>query len=363
MKSFNNKLRIELLKIYEAGGYSSVNSFLETCELALKNEKNDLDLSSNLKDEQLLNIFKSKKGEILFGNSLKWLHSPRNKNKVNLIVTSPPFGLTRKKPYGNKASNEYCAWFRSFAEGFQNVLKEDGSLVIDIAGTWQKGSPVRNLYHFDLLLMLCREYGFHLCQEHYWWNPGRLPSPAQWVNVERSRVKDAVNCIWWLSKSKNPKASNLNIIGAYSKSMNNALRNGAHQGLRPSGHNISKNFNKNNGGSIPPNLLAFSNTESKGDYFDYCRQQELPIHPARFPQSLPEYFIRFLSDKDDLVIDPFGGSSITGYVAEKLGRRWKSIELNYEYALGGIGRFNKNTIYKSFEGKYEIPAPFSHDTL
>ena len=145
--------------------------------------------------------------------------------------------------------------------------------------------------------------------------------------------------------------------------MNNALRNGAHQGLRPSGHNISKNFNKNNGGSIPPNLLAFSNTESKGDYFDYCRQQELPIHPARFPQSLPEYFIRFLSDKDDLVIDPFGGSSITGYVAEKLGRRWKSIELNYEYALGGIGRFNKNTIYKSFEGKYDIPAPFSLDTL
>ena len=60
-------------------------------------------------------------------------------------------------------------------------------------------------------------------------------------------------------------------------------------------------------------------------------------------------------------MDPFGGSSVTGFVAEKLGRRWKSIELDYDYALGGIGRFSNNTPYKSLHGKYEIPAPFSFD--
>ena len=149
-------------------------------------------------------IYKSKLGTILNYDSLNWLHNPWKKNKVDLIMTSPPFALISKKSYGNELASEYCEWFRPFAEGFNKVLKSDGSLVIDICGTWRKDAPVRSLYHFELLQMLCKEYGFYLCQEHYWWNPSKLPSPAVWVNKERSRVKDSINCIWWLSKSPNP---------------------------------------------------------------------------------------------------------------------------------------------------------------
>jgi site-specific DNA-methyltransferase (cytosine-N4-specific) len=90
-------------------------------------------------------------------------------------MTSPPFGLVRKKTYGNEDAEEYCNWFRPFAEGFKRVLKDNGSLVIDIGGAWKPGMPTRSLYHFELLIMLCREYGFHLCQEHFWWNPSKLP--------------------------------------------------------------------------------------------------------------------------------------------------------------------------------------------
>jgi len=308
---------------------------------------------------RLKNIYKTSKGQILHGDSLDWLHSPKNANSVDLLMTSPPFGLITKKAYGNENSEDYCAWFRQFAEGFSKALKDDGSLVIDISGSWIKGHPVRSLYHFDLLQMLCKEYGFYLCQEHYWWNPGTMPSPAAWVTIERSRVKDAVNCIWWLSKSPRPKASNLEILNPYSTKMEAVLKNGIKSGTRPSGHQVTQNFNKDNGGAIPSNLLAIANTESNGVYFDFCKRYEIPIHPARFPQSLPEYFIKFLTKKGDLVVDPFGGSSITGYVAEKLGRKWRSIEMKHEYAFGGIGRFMDKKPYKSLVTKYAIHSPCS----
>ena len=278
-------------------------------------------------------------GAMLCGDSLAYLRDEANEGTVDLIMTSPPFGLVRKKTYGNEDAHLYCDWFRPFAEGFERVLKKSGSLVIDIGGAWKRGQPTRSLYHFELLLMLCEEYGFHLCQEHYWWNPSKLPTPAEWVNVRRVRVKDAVNCIWWLARTPWPKASNRRVLAPYSASMRDLLKNGYQAKLRPSGHDISDKFGKDNGGSVPPNLLAVANTESNGAYQDYCRRHGHPIHPARFPEEVPEYFIRMLTDPDDLVLDPFAGSCVTGAVAEVLGRRWVCCELNEEYLDGAMGRF------------------------
>jgi site-specific DNA-methyltransferase (cytosine-N4-specific) len=279
---------------------------------------------------------------------------------VNLIMTSPPFGLVRKKSYGNEDANAYCDWFRPFAEGFRRVLRPDGSLVIDIGGSWIPGSPTRSLYHFDLLTMLCREYGFHLCLEHFWWNPSKLPTPAEWVNVRRVRVKDAVNCIWWLSPTPWPKASNRRILSAYSDSMKSLLRNGYTRKLRPSGHDISPHFQKDNGGAVPPNLLAIANTESNSRYQAYCRKNGLPVHPARFPSLLPEYFIRMLTDKGDVVLDPFAGSCVTGAVAEALGRRWVGVEMLSDYVKGAKGRFLTDPIVPSAScavTNYSIATP------
>ena len=181
---------------------------------------------------------------------------------VDLVMTSPPFALTRKKEYGNEQDDEYLRWFRSFAEGFHRVLNKSGSLVIDLGGAWKPGSPTRSLYHFKLLIMLCEEFGFHLAQEFYWWNPSKLPTPAEWVNIRRVRVKDAINTVWWLSKSEWPKASNRRVLQPYSPSMRELLAKGYKAKLRPSGHDISEKFSIDNGAAIPPNLIAIANTES-----------------------------------------------------------------------------------------------------
>ena len=119
-------------------------------------------------------------GEIVHGDSVNVL-AAYSDDSVDLIMTSPPFGLVRKKDYGNVDADEYVDWFKPFAKAFHRVLKNSGSLVIDIGGAWNKGYPTRNLYYFKLLIMLCEEFGFHLAQDFYWWNPSRLPTPAEWV--------------------------------------------------------------------------------------------------------------------------------------------------------------------------------------
>lgn len=258
---------------------------------------------------------------------------------VDLIMTSPPFGLTRKKEYGNEQDDAYLNWFRFFAEGFHRILAEHGSLIIDLGGAWKPGFPVRSLYHFKLLIMLCEEFGFHLAQEFYWWNPSKLPAPAEWVNIRRVRVKDAINTVWWLSKSEWPKASNRRVLQPYSPSMRELLAKGYKAKRRPSGHDISKKFSIDNGAAIPPNLIAVPNTESNSSYLRYCQENRIKPHPARFPSDLPEFFIRMLTDTGDCVFDPFAGSCVTGEVAERLKRKWICAELCEPYLKGGVGRF------------------------
>jgi site-specific DNA-methyltransferase (cytosine-N4-specific) len=303
----------------------------------------------------------AKHGVIYHADSLDVMQDMKA-NSLDLIMTSPPFALTRKKEYGNAEEDAYLAWFRPFAKHFHRVLKDSGSLVIDVGGAWKPGSPVRSLYHFKLLIMLCEEFGFHLAQEFYWWNPSKLPTPAEWVNVRRVRVKDAINTVWWLSKTEWPRASNRRVLQPYSPSMHTLLEKGYKAKLRPSGHDISDKFSINNGAAIPPNLIAIPNTESNSAYQRYCQEHGIKAHPARFPAALPEYFIRMVTDRGDKVYDPFAGSCVTGEVAERLGRKWVCSELVESYLKGAVGRFagkveTKQPVPTIANGYYRVPHP------
>ena len=316
--------------------------------------------------EPLTVYFETRFGRIYHADSLDVM-ARCEAASVDLIMTSPPFALTRKKDYGNEQEDAYLEWFRAFAKQFHRILKDDGSLVIDLGGAWKPGFPVRSLYHFKVLIMLCEEYGFHLAQEFYWWNPSKLPTPAEWVNVRRIRVKDAINTVWWLAKTPYPRASNRRVLQPYSDSMKTLLAHGYSAKLRPSGHDISKKFAIDNGAAIPPNLIAVPNTESNSRYLRYCNAHGIKAHPARFPAALPEYFIRMTTDPGDLVFDPFGGSCVTGEVAERLARKWVCAELVEAYLRGAKGRFERpgelpladtpKAAKKDEESYYRIPHP------
>lgn len=299
-------------------------------------------------------------GKVVNDDALK-IMSSMEPASVDLIFTSPPFDLIRKKSYGNKQGAEYQDWISKFGVEAYRVLKDTGSLVMDLGGSWNPGSPTKNLYEYRTLISFCDNIGFHLAQDCFWWNPSRLPSPAQWVTVEKVRMKDAINKLWWFSKTERPKSNNQKILQPYSKSMEAVLRNGTNVGKRPSGHEVSENFHKDNGGSIPPNLIALANTDIDKEYTSYCSKIGVEVHPARFPRELPEYFIRLLTEEGDTVLDPFAGSCTTGLVCEYLKRNWLCIDLSEDYLRGAICRFEPEYIKNAFSKQrarfYEISPP------
>lgn len=286
-------------------------------------------------------VYKTRKGMQICEDSLEILRVLPDES-IDLIMTSPPFALLRQKKYGNEEQDDYVQWLSAFGKEAIRTLKPKGSFVLDIGGAYQRGRPVRSLYNFRVLLNFCDNIGYRLAQEFFWYNPSKLPSPIEWVNKRKIRVKDAVNTVWWFSKTDYPKADVTSVLAPYSERMKTLLKNPEkfyQPKERPSGHDISKGFGKDNNGAIPPNLLQISNTESTSHYLRTCKNLEKPAHPARFPQALPDFFIRFLTEPNDIVLDIFSGSNTTGYTAELLGRRWMSIEIDKAYAILSAVRF------------------------
>jgi site-specific DNA-methyltransferase (cytosine-N4-specific) len=292
--------------------------------------------------------YKTPLGAAYLGDSLELLRAMPVES-VNLVVTSPPYALHFKKEYGNVSKADYVEWFKPFAAEVFRVLKGDGSFVLNIGGSWNPGAPTRSLYQYKLLIALVEEIGFHLAQECYWYNPAKMPAPAEWVTVRRVRVKDSVEHVWWLSKTKHPKASNLNVLKPYSPDMHRLNARGVRETVRPSGHVINKSWDKmHEGGAIPGNvieeqlpddMLKFGNNAANDNYTLRCKEAGIKIHPARFPAALPAFFIKMLTDEDDIVMDIFAGSNTAGATAECLHRQWIAMERSEEYLNASKFRF------------------------
>ena len=346
-------------------------------------------------------FYTTEAGAAYHGDSVE-LMKALDAHSVDLICTSPPFALLRQKGYGNVASREYVDWFRPFAEQFKRVLKPEGSLAIDLGGTWLKGLPYRSLYHYEFLLELCRpieeggQFGFYLAQELYWYNPAKLPTPAEWVTIRRTRVKDAVNTVWWLRPTpvkdeKDGKISNRRVLKPYSQAQKHLMKHGYDAKLRPSEHAISDQFGNDNGGAIPPNILddnasdyiigetvdlnlaetgetpvnviAASNTSSNDRYQRRSRETGAKRHPARFPKALPEFIIGLTTEPGDLVLDPFAGSNTTGEVAQEMGRQYLAFDLDEDYLAASRFRFEELDGEPSGDGAAAVVDKSSQSTF
>lgn len=306
--------------------------------------------------------YETKRGKLLHGYIEDALDTnlANYRGKIDLIFTSPPFPLNRKKQYGNLKGDEYLDWLGNLAPRLVELLSPTGSLVMELGNAWEQGRPVMSLLPLQALMKVLEAGNLNLCQQFVCHNPARLPSPAQWVTINRIRVKDSFTHVWWMAPSDQPKANNRNVLVEYSSAMKELLERQAYNdGRRPSGFVVNKtSFLTDNGGAIPPNvlmedeptgevpddMLVLSNTTSTDAYSVFCRDLGYPTHPARMPAGLPEFFIKLLTDKGDLVLDPFGGSNMTGAVADRLDRTWISVEPELAYINGSRGRFNGSII-------------------
>ena len=303
-------------------------------------------------------------GQYYVGQSEKILRSPalsQHCGKVQLIMTSPPFPLNSKKSYGNMMGDEYLQWFSSLAPIFAEMLADDGSIVIELGNSWEPSRPVQSLLPLQSLLGFVshKETELRLIQEFVCYYPSRLPSPAHWVTVKRIRTVDSYTRLWWMAKTDFPKANNSKVLRPYSDRMKYLLSTGRYNGgKRPSQHNIGKtSFLKDCGGSIahnlfeldpmdserevrlPTNAFSFSNSISSDFLSRTCKERGISPHPARMPMGLAAFFIEFLTEPGDLVLDPFAGSNTTGYIAARLDRKWIAIDVEEKYVEQSKIRF------------------------
>jgi DNA modification methylase len=261
--------------------------------------------------------------------------------KVQLIFTSPPFPLVVPKKYGNKIGEDYLNWMAELSPKLTNLLKPNGSMVIEIGNSWDKGSPTMSTLPLKTLMAVADSADLKICQQMVWHNTAKLPGPATWVNIKRERITDSFTHIWWYSPSEHPKASNTRVLQPYKDGMVKLLKSKKYNsGTRASGHNISETgFLNVNKGAIPSSAILMANTAVDPNYSAWCKKKGIDLHPARMPIGLADFFIKFLSTPGDIIFDPFGGSCTTGKSAEELKRKWICTEQNSEYLLGARGRF------------------------
>jgi len=236
--------------------------------------------------------------------------------------------------YNRTASAAFCG--QTGSETYFPMQNFEAVTVFATRERWQDYAV--NALH--TVSKLAKELGIekHL---HLWPDKSRQSLVQRMPNADKylKRLQHS----WWLSKSPQPKADNRKVLTEYSQDMKRLLKRGYRPKERPSGHRITHKFTEQ-AGAIPPNLLTLGNNDSNGYYLKRCAEEKIKPHPARFPVQLPEFFIKFLTDERDMILDPFAGSCTTGEAAERLRRKWMGFELRSDYLDGAHFRFEKGAL-------------------
>jgi site-specific DNA-methyltransferase (adenine-specific) len=236
---------------------------------------------------------------------------------VNLVVTSPPYAYQRKGTYGGTPADEYCDWFIPIAKQLKRVLADDGSLVINIKESVVDGQ--RHLYVLELIQRMVSQVGFLWVDEYIWHKKNCMP--GGWPN----RLRDSWERL--LHFSKRPefvfRKDDVRIPAAAATVARKERLTGKdhqrHESAAGSGLGRSQSSTVKDEMVLPSNVLHLAVECSNVG------------HSAAFPDSIPEFFIRLLSDEDGTVLDPFMGSGTTFRAGHRLHRHVIGCEKEREY--------------------------------
>ena len=235
---------------------------------------------------------------------------------VNLIMTSPPYTNQRSQVYGGIHPNDYVDWFLPKAEQLKNVLTHDGSFILNIKEKAVGGE--RHTYVLDLILAL-KHQGWRWVEEYCWHKKNCYP--GWWPN----RFRDAWERCLHFTINKDFKMRQKSVMVPMGDWSKNRLKNlsvaDRTRDISKNGSGFAKKVENWRGRDMayPSNVLHLA-TE--------CGYKN---HPATFPITLPQWFIRLFTDEGDTVLDPFAGSGTTLMAAKILNRRGIGIEINREY--------------------------------
>jgi site-specific DNA-methyltransferase (cytosine-N4-specific) len=257
---------------------------------------------------------------------------------VQLICTSPPYPLLSPKEYGNVPPDRWVGWLLELCEKWLGTLTPDGSLMLNIGSVFKEGVAAQQLHIERLLVKLEDELGVHLLQTLYWANPTKMPTPLNWVGIQRLRVTQSVEPLLWLSKNPMAYGNNRHCLRPYSPE---GLRSIEKPRLkkRPSGFSFGAGSFRNQGGSIPPSLITATPTgKEEVRYRKAVRAAGRIPHPAILPAAVARFCIQLATNVGDTVYDPFSGSGTLVAESLKLGRKAIGSDRALEYLESSLIR-------------------------
>jgi site-specific DNA-methyltransferase (adenine-specific)/site-specific DNA-methyltransferase (cytosine-N4-specific) len=237
-------------------------------------------------------------------------------NSIDLIFTSPPYADRRIHTYGGIKPENYVEWFLPISEQLLNVLKPDGTFILNIKEKAENGE--RHTYVLDLILAL-RKQGWFWTEELIWHKKNCYP--GKWPN----RFRDSWERLLQFNKTKKFNMYQEEVmvpVGEWAKdrlkklSGVDKIRDNSKNGSG-FGKNVSNWLSRDK--AYPTNVLYLA-TE--------CNNKN---HSAVFPEALPEWFIKLFTRENDWVLDPFMGSGTTIKVAQRMRRNSIGIEIVPEY--------------------------------
>ncbi len=242
-------------------------------------------------------------------------------NSVDLVVTSPPYADTVS--YGDSVEvlkpEGYVDWFLPLFYESACFLKPTGSFVLNINDRATNGE--RNIYVFELVYRIVKETPLKLFDRYIWFKKSALPMPGD------KRLNDRIEYILHFVKdSKKFKTHTDRVREPYKEISLKRFQNKVH------GNDIilsdGTTVLSQRGSSKPHPLGKKPITVFRFDTGSALRGLK---HPAPFHPQLPEFFIKWLTDEGDVVLDPFMGGGTVAEVCKKMKRKYIGFETNQAY--------------------------------
>lgn len=261
--------------------------------------------------------------KIYYGDAII-LSKELSNNSVDLVCTSPPYATT--KNYGKSVDlrplnvKNYNNWIMPLFVETGRFLKEDGSFILNINDKIVNG--YRDLYVFELVIRICEETDLKLYDRYIWHKKNAMP-------VSGNRLNDWMEYIFHFTKSKKIKNNVDNVREPYAESTIKRYKSPVAFNKKTDDNGITsigdkKMVKQNPLGKKPSTVMRFNNA-------GVLKGGTAGKHPAPFHPELPEFFIKWLTDENDVVLDPFIGSGTVAEVCKNLNRQYIGFELNKSY--------------------------------
>lgn len=267
-------------------------------------------------------------------------------DEIALCFTSPPYPLARERAYGNTPETHYVAWLVNELKPIVKALKPGGHVVLNLSNDiFESGLPSRSLYLERLTLALHDTLGLHLMDRLIWENPSKPPGPFQWSSRTRQQLNVGYEPVLWFTNDPARCASNnRRVLQPHTPAHLQLVRQGGEQreAVYSGGAYRVKHgsFGQETTGKIPRNVLRIAHRDAdQQPARDYATERGWSAHPAPMPVKLARFFVDFLTEVKELVVDPFGGMATTAKAAECGGRRWLVTERCREYIESASQRF------------------------